>query len=82
MAYLIFSDTDLGGVGLVLTETGENTCKFIGKLKFTTTDSTDEITGTLKVSPGDILTVFDPIIFSFTNAQIIPTVAGKGINSI
>jgi hypothetical protein len=75
---LIFSNTDLGGVGLVLTETGENTCKFIGKLKFTTTDSTDEITGTLKVSPGDILTVFDPIIFSFTNAQIIPTVDGKG----
>jgi len=75
---LIFSNTDLGGVGLVLTETGENTCKFIGKLKFTTTDSTDEITGTLRVSPGDILTVFDPIIFSYTNAQIIPTVAGKG----
>ena len=75
---LIFSDTDLGGVGLVLIETGENTCKFIGKLKFTTTDSTDEITGTLKVSPGDILTVFDPIIFAYTNAQIIPTVAGKG----
>lgn len=74
----VLSDTDLGGLGLVLTETGENTCKFIGKLKFTTTDSTNETTGTIKVSSGDILTIFDPIIFAYTNAQIIPTIPGKG----
>ena len=77
--YIAHSDTDLKGIGLVLTETGENTCQFVGKLKFTTTGISSEDTGTLLVSEGDIL-AFEKQgkSFSITNAQIIPTVNGKG----
>ena len=73
-----YSDTDISGVGLVLTETGENTCIFSGQIQFTTTDTSDETTGTLQVSQGDILSFEDSSSLYFTNAQIIPTVAGKG----
>jgi hypothetical protein len=75
---IVHSDTDLGGVGLILTETGKNTCTFEGQLKFTTTDTTDEITGTLQVSQGDILTFEDRLSSTMYNAQIIPSVNGKG----
>jgi hypothetical protein len=73
----VHSQTDLIGIGTVLTETGKNTCTFSGEIKFTT-DSSDETTGTLQVSQGDILAfeVRDP--FEIINAQIIPTINGKG----
>ena len=74
----VYSDSDLAGVGLVLTETGENTCTFEGQLKFTTTGSTDDTTGTLQVSQGDILTFYDELDGQLHNGQIIPTIPGKG----
>ena len=74
----VYSDTSGGsGLGLVLTETGIKTCEFSGKLRFSLT-ATDELTGTLKVSDGDILTIEDNIDSDYFNAQIIPTVNGKG----
>jgi hypothetical protein len=76
--FKVYSDTDLGGIGLILTETGKNTCVFMGQLKFTTTDATDEITGTLLVSQGDILLFEDRTTSVKYNAQIVPTVPGKG----
>ncbi|MBM2819207.1 MAG: hypothetical protein HW410_889, partial [Nitrosarchaeum sp.] len=66
----VFSDTDLGGVGLILTETGENTCEFTGQVKFTTSGTTDEITGTLQISQGDILSFEDRTTHFHYNAQI------------
>ena len=74
----MFSDTDPSGLGFVLTETSENSCTFIGILKFTTNGSSNESTGTLKVSQGDILTLFDPVGYVLIDAQIIPTIPGKG----
>ena len=74
----VYSDSDLAGVGLVLTETGENTCIFLGQLKFTTTGTTDENTGTLQVSQGDLMTFLDNFGGVYYNAQIVPAIAGKG----
>ena len=76
----VYSDTDLGGVGLVLTETDINTCTFEGQVKFTTTGTSDENTGTLLVSQGDILSfeVGDSVFKKYFNGQIIPTVPRKG----
>jgi hypothetical protein len=76
--FKVYSNTDPNGVGLVLTETGENTCTFEGQVKFTTTGTTDETTGTLQVSEGDILAFYDFYDYKLYNAQIVPTVAGKG----
>jgi len=75
--FIIASDTDTTGIGLALTETGPNTCTFLGQLRFTTGPS-NESTGTLQVSAGDILAFVDEFGGLFYNAQIIPTVAGKG----
>jgi len=75
---IIHSDTDLNGIGIVLTETGENTCTFLGEVKFTTTGSSDEATDTLQVSQGDILGFEDQNHFDVLSAQITPTVNGKG----
>ena len=75
--FTIYSETDTNGVGIVLTETGENTCVFTGKVKFTTTGETNENTGTLKVSPGDFLLFYDDFLNHFHNAQILPVIPGK-----
>ncbi|MGI0057861.1 MAG: hypothetical protein ACREAK_10890 [Nitrosarchaeum sp.] len=75
--FRIFSESDLNGIGLVLTETGEDTCTFLGQVKFTT-DSSDEATGTLHVSEGDLLAFIDDYNALIYSGQIIPTVAGKG----
>lgn len=75
--FLVYSDTDSTGIGLVLTETGADTCKFLGQVQFTTGLS-DEATGTLQVSEGDILAFEDQYDAKLYNAQIIPTVTGKG----
>ncbi len=74
---MVFSDSNPAGIGLILTETGPNTCEFQGKLRFSLTSS-DPSTGTLQVSYGDILTILDRKETDFTNAQIIPTINGKG----
>jgi len=73
----VYSDTDTAGLGLVLTETGDDTCEFSGKLRFSS-NPTDELTGTLQASLGDILTFEDSTDLDYLNAQIIPTVNGKG----
>jgi len=75
--FIVASDTDNTGIGLVLTETGPNTCTFLGQVKFTT-GSSDESTGTLKVSSGDILAFVDEYGGFFYNGQITPSVSGKG----
>lgn len=75
--FIVASDTDILGIGLALTETGPNTCTFSGQLKFTTGLS-DESASTLQVSSGDILAFVDEFSGLFYNAQIIPTVSGKG----
>ena len=78
----VYSDTEVlnanFGVGLLLTETGVDTCYFSAKLKFTTTGVSDETTGTLLVSPGDILTFLDDTNSETLDAQIIPSIPGKG----
>jgi hypothetical protein len=75
--FKVFSETDnLTGVGLVLTETGADTCTFLGQVRFTT-GPTDENTGTLQVSQGDILLFEDQYDGKFYNAQIIPTITGR-----
>jgi hypothetical protein len=76
--FKVYSDTDLAGVGIVLTETGENTCVFEGQVKFTTDGTSDENTGTLLVSQGDILAFEQSTTTIHYSAQIIPTIAGKG----
>ena len=77
--FIVYSETDdLTGVGLVLTETGADTCEFLGQVQFTTGPSSDETTGTLQVSEGDILEFDDQYDAALYNAQIIPTVTGKG----
>lgn len=73
----VFSNSDLDGVGFVLTETGDNTCTFEGQVKFTTSPS-DESTGKLHVSEGDLLAFVDEYNFLIYSAQIIPETAGKG----
>jgi hypothetical protein len=45
---MVFSDSEPAGIGLILTETGLNTCEFQGKLRFSLTSS-DQSTGTLHV---------------------------------
>lgn len=76
----VYSDSEVEnfGIGLILTETGPNTCTFEGTLTFTDTAPSDDTTGTLHVSEGDILTFVDDVSFAVTNAQIIPTIKGKG----
>ncbi len=78
----VYSDTEIEngnfGIGLILTETGPNTCTFEGTLTFTDTGPSDDSTGTLHVSEGDILTFLDDVSSAVTNAQITPTVDGKG----
>jgi hypothetical protein len=74
---MVFSDSEPAGIGLILTETGLNTCEFQGKLRFSLTSS-DPSTGTLYVSYGDILTIFDRKETDYTNAHIIPNINGKG----
>jgi len=78
----VYSDTEVEngnfGIGLILTETGPNTCTFEGTLTFTDTGPSDDNTGTLHVSEGDIITFLDEVSFAVTNAQITPTVDGKG----
>ncbi|CAD6368414.1 hypothetical protein NMT12_100043 [metagenome] len=75
--FVVKSDTDSTGVGILLTETGPSTCTFKGQVKFTT-GSSDESTGTLQVSAGDRLTIADNINGYYTNAHIIPVAVGKG----
>jgi len=74
----VVSDTDTYGIGFLLTETGKNTCKFTGDLYFTLDGPSDATNGTLKVSEGDILGFETSDPPQITNAQIIPTVDGKG----
>ncbi len=80
----VYSDTEVengnDGIGLILTETGPNTCTFEETITFTDTGPSDVGTGTLHVSEGDIITFLDQGSGSsdLTNAQIIPTVDGKG----
>ncbi len=75
--FKVYSNTDLDGVGLILTETGDNTCTFTGQVKFSAS-STDETTGTLHVSKGDILVFEDKYDFKYYSGQILPSVIGKG----
>ena len=72
------SDTDRIGIGITLTETGENTCTFVGQVEFTTTGTSDENTGKLRVSQGDLLGFEDELEAQYYSGQIIPTVSGKG----
>lgn len=74
----VVSDTDPFGIGFLLTETGKNTCKFTGELNFTLDEPSDATNGTLKVSEGDILGFETSDPPQITNAQIVPTVDGKG----
>ncbi len=78
----VYSETESSnfppGIGPILTETGPNTCRFEGDITFTEAGSSDEAAGILKVSPGDILTFQDLTTGAVTNAQIVPTIDGKG----
>ncbi len=80
----VYSDTEVengnDGIGLILTETGPNTCTFEATITFTDTGPSDVGTGTLHVSEGDIITFLNEgsVSSALTNAQIIPTVDGKG----
>jgi len=80
----VYSDAEVengnDGIGLILTETGPNTCTFEATITFTDTGPSDVGTGTLHVSEGDIITFLDQGsgTSAVNNAQIIPTVDGKG----
>jgi len=78
----VYSDTEVengnDGIGLILTETGPNTCIFEETLTFTDIGPSDDSTATLHVSEGDIITFLDDFDQSTNNGQIIPTVNGKG----
>lgn len=62
---------------LNLVET-EVECTFETTLSFTTDGPSDPNTGTLQVTEGDIITIWDPVTGLVVNAQIIPASAGKG----
>jgi hypothetical protein len=76
--FVAYSETDPNGLGLVLIETGENTCTFVGQLKFSPSGPSDETTGTLLVSQGDIVTFKDEFNGTYYNSRIIPELPGKG----
>ena len=78
----VWSDTEVengnDSIGLILTETGPNTCTFEGIVTFTEVGPSDESNNVLHVSEGDIITFEDGLTSAATTAQIIPTVDGKG----
>lgn len=73
----IQSETDPIGIGIDLTETGPNTGIFTRTLHFSETTS-DAASATIKVTPGDTLTILDQVTTIAINALIIPTSSNVG----
>ena len=65
------SSSDLGGLPLLFTETGENTGRFTGKIRFDTVPS-GSFGNTLNVVGGDEITIMDTLSGLSTNGLILP----------
>jgi len=73
----VYSTTEPGGIFFDLTETGPNTSEFTTTLHFSTISS-DPLSSTLLVSPGDTITIEDELNGSWVNGLIIPPLIGAG----